>query len=134
MNQKLYIKNDKGRYEEYREPQEVDNKLYRKSNGKYYPIAVDSSHDRLSEGVWVVYRIVGCKSIVSGKYLKDCYSVEKTSDLQPLNLTYAQLGAIDKVVNEATRYAFDNGNNCNTYELIKKAVAYALNELLTHQP
>lgn len=70
MKQKLYVKNDKGRYEEYREPQEVDNKLYRKSNGKYYPIAVESSHDRLSEGVWVVYHNVGCKSIISGKYLK----------------------------------------------------------------
>lgn len=134
MKQKLYIKNDKGRYEEYREPQDVDNKLYRKINGKYSPIAVEYNHDNLHEGVWIVYRNVGGRSIISGKYLKDLYSIEKMSDLQPLNLNYAQLGAIDKVVNEATRYAFDNGNNCSTYELIKKAVAYALDKLLTNQP
>ena len=56
MKQRLYTKNDKGRYEEYQIPDlDVSETLFRRINGKYVPVSVNCTRD-LPEGVWVVTR------------------------------------------------------------------------------
>ena len=69
--QQLYVKNDKGRYEPYKEPEPpFDNALYRKyTYGKktyYKPVSMGVEHD-LGEGVWVVTKHTYGKSFSNGK-------------------------------------------------------------------
>jgi hypothetical protein len=79
----LYIKNEKGRYVPYNLPEpEVDNKLYRKINGKYYAWEMDLRNDHLPEGVWVIVRHKSCTSFTSGKYLREQFMLEKASDIK----------------------------------------------------
>ena len=51
--QKLYIKNDKGRYEEFRPDMKSEDSdlLFRKIRGKYVPVNRRYEYDSLSEGV-----------------------------------------------------------------------------------
>ena len=95
MKQKLYIKNGKGRYEEYHIPDlDVSETLYRKINGKYVPESINCTSD-LHEGVWVVTSERPYWEIVSGKYLREKMRLEKASDLQEMpNL--AELGSWQK--------------------------------------
>lgn len=96
---KLYIKNDKGRYEEYQEPKSsYDNVLYKKvQRGKkvvYEPTSMLVTND-LPEGVWVIVKHRGSKSFTSGEYLMDCYMCLKASDIQDVSL--AKLGGMERL-------------------------------------
>lgn len=95
MKQKLYIKNEKGRYEEYQIPDlDVSETLFRRINGKYVPVSVNCTND-LPEGVWVVTRGRSSREIISGKYLKELMMLDKVSDIKELpNL--AELGGLQK--------------------------------------
>lgn len=95
MKKKLYIKNDKGRYEEYQVPDmDVSETLFRRINGKYVPVSVNCTRD-LPEGVWVVTRGRSSREIVSGKYLKELMMLEKASDLKEMP-SLAELGGWQK--------------------------------------
>ncbi len=84
MKEKLYTKNEKGRYEEYQIPDvDVSETLFRRVNGKYVPIAVNYTND-LPEGVWVVTRGRSSREIISGKYLKELMMLDKVSDLKEM--------------------------------------------------
>ena len=98
MKQKLYIKNEKGRYEEYQIPDmDVSETLFRRINGKYVPIAVNCTNF-LPEGVWVVTRRRGSREIINGKYLRELMLLDKASDLREMpNL--AELGGMRKCAN-----------------------------------
>lgn len=91
MKQKLYTKNEKGRYEEYQIPDiDVSETLFRRINGKYVPVSVNYTND-LPEGVWVVTRGRSSREIISGKYLKELMMLDKVADIKELpNL--AELG------------------------------------------
>ena len=96
---KLYVKNEKGRYEPYREPEPpYNNVLYRKvMRGKkvvYEPQSMCSDVG-LNEGVWVVTKHTYGKSYTSGKYLNDCFMCLKASDIQDTPLS--KLGGMDKL-------------------------------------
>ena len=104
--QKLYVKLPNGRYEEYREPvQEYDNKLYRKvvrGNKAYYePCSMLMTND-LPEGVWVVVKHKGSKSISSGKYMLENYMCLKTGDIQDVSL--AKLGGMEKLAHHLSQH------------------------------
>lgn len=102
MNKKLYVKNANGRYEEYREPiQESDNKLYQKVGKKYEPCSMLMTQD-LDEGVWVVVKHHGCKSMMSGKYLLDRYMCMKAGDIQEVSL--AKLGGMERLTHTLMRH------------------------------
>lgn len=59
---KLYTKNSKGRYQEYKIPDlDISKTFYRKINGKYEPVSM-LSYSPLEEGVWVVKSIIIVKS------------------------------------------------------------------------
>lgn len=95
MKQKLYTKNNKGRYEEYQIPDlDVSETLFRRINGKYVPVSVNCTRD-LPEGVWVVTRGRSSREIVSGKYLKELMMLEKASDLKEMP-SFAELGGWHK--------------------------------------
>ena len=84
MKKKLYIKNEKGRYEEYQIPDlDVSETLFRKINGKYVPVSINCTND-LPEGVWVVTRERSYREIISGKYLKESMMLDKVSDLEEM--------------------------------------------------
>ena len=99
---KLYIKNEKGRYERYQLPDwDVSETLFGRINGKYVPIAINCTND-LPEGVWVVTREQSTREIISGKYLKERMVLEKASDLKEMpNL--AELGSWKKCADYVLR-------------------------------
>ena len=95
---KLYIKNEKGRYEEYQIPDmDVSETLFRRINGKYVPISIGCTND-LPEGVWVVTRGRSSREIISGKYLKELMMLDKVSDLKEMP-SLAELGDWHKCAN-----------------------------------
>lgn len=96
---KLYVKNEKGRYEPYREPEPpYNNVLYRKvkrgNKTVYVPQSMRLSNE-IGEGVWVVVKNIYGKSYTSGKYLNDCFMCLKASDIQDVSL--AKLGGMEKL-------------------------------------
>ena len=102
MKQKLYTKNEKGRYEEYQIPDtDMSETLFRRINGKYVPVSVYRTDD-LPEGVWVVTRGRSSREIISGKYLKELMMLEKVSDLKEMP-SLAELGGWQK----CAKYALD---------------------------
>lgn len=94
---KLYIKNEKGRYEPYTLPEpDISDTVYRKINGRYEPIGIARQHDYLTPGVWVVY---AKHAFCNGAYLKDKFKLEKVADLQfP---TIAHLGGLESAIDQA---------------------------------
>lgn len=95
---KLYIKNEKGRYEEYQIPDlDVSETLFRRINGKYVPVSINRTND-LPEGVWVVTRGRSSREIISGKYLKELMMLNKVSDLKEMP-SLAELGDWHKCAN-----------------------------------
>lgn len=96
--QKLYIKNDNGRYEEYKPELKIDDPdlFFRKRGGKYIPCGMNEHLERLSEGVWVVLSNLSycAKSISSGDYLKKLFQIHKVSDIEEVSI--AQLGSLEK--------------------------------------
>lgn len=98
MKQKLYIKNEKGKFEEYQIPDmDVSDTLFRRINGKYVPVSINRTND-LPEGVWVVTRGRSSREIISGKYLKELMMLDKVSDLKEMP-SLAELGSWRKCAN-----------------------------------
>ena len=98
MKQKLYTKNEKGRYEEYQIPDmDVSETLFRRINGRYVPVSVNTTND-LPEGVWVVTRGRSSREIISGKYIKEMMMLDKASDLKEMP-SLAELGSLRKCAN-----------------------------------
>ena len=114
----LYIKNEKGRYEPYKLPEvEVDNKLYRKINGKYYAWEMDLKNDHLPEGVWVIVRHKSCTSFTSGKYLREQFRLDKASDIKEVSL--AELGSLEKLTKEVLESLPDGYRYIPTSDLVR---------------
>ena len=99
---KLYIKNEKGRYEEYQIPDvDISETLFRRINGKYVPESTMLTN-YLPEGVWVVTRGQSSREIISGKYLKELLKLDKVSDLKEMP-SLAELGSWQKCANYVLR-------------------------------
>lgn len=122
--QKLYVKLPNGRYEEYHEPiQECDNKLYRKvvrGNKAYYePCSMLMTND-LPEGVWVVVKHKGSKSISSGKYMLENYMCLKAGDIQEMSL--AKLGGMERLANYLSQHWNELPKDWSQYDLCRAIV------------
>ena len=122
--QKLYVKLPNGRYEEYREPvQEYDNKLYRKvvrgNKVQYEPCSMLMTND-LPEGVWVVVKHKGSKSISSGKYMLENYMCLKTGDIQDVSL--AKLGGMEKLAHHLSQHWNELPKDWSQYDLCRAIV------------
>lgn len=115
-NPKLYIK-EKGKYKPYTTPEiEVDNKLYRKINGKYYAWEMDLRNEHLPEGVWVITRHKSCTSFTSGKYLREQFRLDKASDIKEISL--AELGSLEKLTREVLDALPSDYRNRTTNDLV----------------
>lgn len=127
--QKLYVKLPNGRYEEYREQiQEYDNKLYRKvmrGNKVYYePCSMLMTND-LPEGVWVVVKHKGSKSISNGNYMYENYMCMKAGDIQDVSL--AKLGGMDKLAHHLMQHWDELPKNKSTYGVCQAIVGILCN-------
>lgn len=127
--QKLYVKLPNGRYEEYREPiQEYDNKLYRKvvcgSKVHYEPCSMLMTND-IPEGVWVVVKHRGSKSISNGKYLYENYMCMKAGDIQEVSL--AKLGGMERLAHYLSQHWNELPKNNSQYDLCRAIVGLLFN-------
>ena len=96
--QKLYIKNEQGRYEEYKPEMKTDDGdlFFRKIKGKYVPCGRNGHLDRLSEGVWVVLSNLSycSRKMASADYLKDLFQIQKVSGIEEVSI--AKLGGLER--------------------------------------
>ena len=127
MKQKLYTKNEKGRYEEYQIPDmDMSDTLFRRINGKYVPVSINCAND-LPEGVWVVTRGSSSREIISGKYLQELMMLEKASDLKEMP-SLAELGGWQKcakyVLNEIGDFESMTMNEI-VYAIVGKVFEYS---------
>lgn len=114
---KLFIKNEKGRYEPYRLPRpEEDNKLYRKINGKYYPWEMELRSNTLPEGVWVITRHKSCTSYTNARYIRERFHLDKASDIEKVNLS--MIGGLEKIAHRVLDELPDDYRNRTTDDLI----------------
>lgn len=116
---KLYIKNEKGKYEEYKGiDMDVSETLFRRINGRYVPQSVMCTND-LPEGVWVVTRSSSAREYIAGQYLKEVMNIEKASDLEEMpNL--AELGGWQK----CAKWVLENVGDIT--KMTKNEVVYAI--------
>ena len=92
---KLYTKNSKGRYQEYKIPDlDISKTFYRKINGKYEPTNM-LLYDSIEEGVWVVTRQSSIVNIIRADYLRECFNLDKAADIERFPLS--KMGHIKKV-------------------------------------
>lgn len=92
---KLYVKNNKGRYEEYKIPRiDISNTLYGKINGRYEPVSMRICHE-LDEGVWVVTKRPSVCGVIRGTYLRESFHLDKAADIERFSLS--KMGHIKKV-------------------------------------
>ena len=125
--QKLYTKNEKGRYEEYQIPDlDMSDTLFRRINGKYVPVSINCAND-LPEGVWVVTRGSSSREIISGKYLKELMMLDRVSDLKEMP-SLAELGGWQK----CAKYVLDEIGDFESmtmseivYTIIRKVYEYS---------
>ena len=128
---KLYIKNEKGRYEEYQIPDvDISETLFRRINGKYVPESTMLTN-YLPEGVWVVTRGQSSREIISGKYLKEMMMLDKVSDLKKMP-SLAELGSWQK----CAKYVLDEIGDFESmtmneivYAVVGKVFEYSKNEV-----
>ena len=125
MKKKLYIKNEKGRYEEYvpEKPKDDSNLLYRKINGKYVPFSRIFCND-LSEGVWIVLSNLSCRSTTNSEYLKELFQIQKISGIEPVSI--AQLGNLQQYA----EYALHELNNYETEQRDKYGYNISLLDII----
>lgn len=92
---KLYTKNSKGRYQEYKIPDlDISKTFYRKINGKYEPTNM-LLYDSIEEGVWVVTRQSSTVDIIRADYLRESFHLDKAADIERFPLS--KMGHIKKV-------------------------------------
>ena len=128
---KLYTKNSKGRYQEYKIPDlDISKTFYRKINGKYEPTNM-LLYDSIEEGVWVVTRQSSTVNIIRADYLRESFHLDKAADIERFPLS--KMGHIKKVteriINELRLGNTDNRVMTN-HELVNLVVGlvYKYNE------
>lgn len=128
---KLYTKNSKGRYQEYKIPDlDISKTFYRKINGKYEPTNM-LLYDSIEEGVWVVTRQSSITNIIRADYLRECFHLEKAADIERFPLS--KMGHIKKVAEriiDELRFGNTDTRVMTNNELIKLVVGlvYKYNE------
>lgn len=124
--QKLYIKLPNGRYQEYKAPKpSIDNRLFRRfvKGGKvtYKPCSMLMTND-LPEGVWVVLKHPGSKSITSGNYLYDRYMCMKAGDIQEVSL--ARLGGMERLADHLCAHWHELPKEDSIYDTCRAIVSF----------
>lgn len=76
--------------------------------------------DDLGEGVWVVVKHIGSKSITSGLYMRDMYMCQKASDIQDVSL--AKLGGMERLADYLSNHWDELPKNTSTYDFCRAIV------------
>lgn len=109
--QKLYIKNDKGRYEPYKEPDYADKNVYKKVGRKYVPFGLYFySEERLQDGLWLVRHRGASSSISNADHLASKWGLTKVGDIPVTDVT--KLATADDIHRVIDRYLFDHFGFC----------------------
>ena len=83
---KLYVKNEKGQYEEYNpKEEEISDTLYRKVGNKYIPFEKVVYRDTMQEGIWVV--TMRGRRTTNGKYVRDLFECDKVAEVEKAPLS-----------------------------------------------
>lgn len=127
--QQLYIKNEKGRYEPYKEP-ERDNALYRKIGNRYEPVKMTLgdyySQKEWDEGVFAITKNQGCESWISAGYLRKVFSLYKCGDIEKVSI--AKLGGMAKLADHLARHWHElPKDNVTIYDMAHNIVAIMMN-------
>lgn len=126
---KLYIKNDKGRYEEYREPErpERDNALYQRIGKRYVPVQMHIECHSWQEGVFCVTKCGSSlqpDSWTSAEYLQEIFKLYRCGDIE--NVSIARLGGMQKLADHLMRH-WGEIDGANVYERAASIVAILMN-------
>lgn len=94
-----------------------DTNIYIKQGRRYKPVGM-YIHDtyNLSEGVWAVLKHKYSKEIVSGKYLKDLFTLNKMSIIE--KVSFAELADMHRTANEIVAKMPDECRCGNLMEIV----------------
>lgn len=127
--QKLYIKKDNGRYEEYREPKrpECDNALYKRIGNKYVPVNMQLESHSWQEGVFVVTKNRSAlypDSWTSAEYLQKIFKLYKCGDIE--NVSISRLGGMQKLADHLMKH-WNDIEGASVFERAASIVAILMN-------
>lgn len=121
---KLYIKNDKGKYEPFRLDNDVSDTVFMRRNGKYLAIGRRGEYTSLTEGVWIVYGTPSCRSIINGTYAHESFNRYKVADLPDIPLI--ECASLSKLTDEICHALHQQADchllNMSVHELIAAVV------------
>ncbi len=101
----LYVKNEKGRYEPYKEPErpKYDNALYRRIGKKYVPCdMLLEKNFGWQEGVFVVMKHRDSREWSSADHLQKIFKLYRCGDIE--NVSLAKLGGMNKLATHLARH------------------------------
>jgi hypothetical protein len=126
----LYIKNERGRYEPYREPERPkrDNAFYRRIGNRYEPWGmVFNSVKSWQEGVFAVTRVrssVSPDSWTSAEYLQEIFKLYRCGDIE--NVSIGKLGGMEKLAAHLASHWNEIGGD-SVFEMAASVVAILMN-------
>lgn len=110
----LYIKNSKGRYEPYQEPQpEPDHNIYRRYGKKYEPVGVCDPHTGIGDGIWLVRHKEGSTRMANIDHYAHKWGLTKLAPLPVTDITqFAALEEINETIDKFLyqKFGFTIGN------------------------
>lgn len=109
----LYIKNEKGRYEPYKEPEIVDRNVYKKVGNKYEPIGIRFGDNYLNDGLWLVKSKESSREIASIEHYACRWGLFRLGDIPRLDLNLIGTAkeihdTIDKYLYQKYGFTVDN--------------------------
>jgi hypothetical protein len=125
MKENLYIKNEKGRYVPYVEPErpERDNALYRRIGKRYEPVRMQLEGFSWQEGVFVVTKCwsnLHPDSWTDAGYLQKIFKLYRCGDIE--NVSIAKLGGMKKLTDHLAKH-WNEVSGASAYERAASIVA-----------
>jgi len=100
---KLFVRNDKGKFEEYKRP-DCDNALYRRIGNKYVPVNMQMNINSWQEGVFAVTRVHSSlypDSWTSADYLQEIFRLYKCGEIEKVSI--GKLAGMKKLADHLAR-------------------------------
>lgn len=124
---KLFIKNDKGRYEPFDIDCDVSDTVFMRRNGKYAPIGRRHEENSLTEGIWIVYGTPSYRSILNGTYAHELFNRYKVADLPDIPLI--ECASLSKLTDEICNTLHQQANRYPLNMSVKELITAVIGEL-----
>lgn len=124
---KLYVKNDKGKYEPFRLDNDVSDTVFVRRNGKYVAIGRLNEGNSLPEGVWIIYGRPSYRSIINGTYAHEIFNRYKVADLPDIPLI--ECASLSKLTDEICHNLQQQSDNHLLNMSVHDLVAAVVGEL-----